>query len=73
MFTLPNPSGLALGTKFRIAQGNLTSGGSITVPGGVTIGNITDGGTVTSVALDQSTEYVLTVVSTTAYQITIIA
>jgi hypothetical protein len=70
VFTLPNPSGLPLGTKFRIAQGNLTSGGSIEVPGGVTIGNITDGGTVTTVALAQSTEYVLTVVSTTAYQLT---
>lgn len=70
VFTLPNPSGLPLGTKFRIAQGNLTSGGSIEAPGGSTIGNITDGGTVTSVALAQSTEYVLTVVSTTAYQLT---
>jgi hypothetical protein len=70
VYTLPDPAGLALGTKFRITQGNLTSGGSINAPGSVTIGNITDGGTVSSVSLAQSTEYVLTVVSATAYQIT---
>lgn len=70
IYTLPDPATLALGTKFRIAQGNLTSGGSINAPGGVTIGNITDGGTVSSVAMAQSTEYVLTVVTATAYQLT---
>lgn len=71
-FTLPNPASLPLGTKFRIAQGNLTTGGTIQAPGGVTIGNIQAGGTVTSVPIMQSTEYVLTVVSSTAYQITTI-
>lgn len=73
VYTLPNPATLALGTKFRIAQGNLTSGGTINAPSGATIGNITAGGTVTSVAMQQSTEYVLTVVSTTAYQLTVIS
>jgi hypothetical protein len=72
VYTLPDPATLALGTKFRIAQGNLTSGGSINAPGSVTIGNITAGGTVSSVAMAQSTEYVLTVVSSTAYQVTVI-
>lgn len=71
-YTLPNPSGLPLGAVFRITQGNLTSGGSIGVPGGVTIGNITDGGTVTSVSLEQSAEYIFTVVSSTAYQLTVV-
>jgi microcystin-dependent protein len=73
VYTLPNPATLKLGTKFRITQGNLTSGGSINAPGSVTIGNITDGGTVSSVSMAQSTEYVLTVVSATAYQITRVA
>lgn len=72
VYTLPDPATLALGTKFRIAQGNLTSGGSINAPGGVTIGNITAGGTVSSLSMMQSTEYVLTVVSSTAYQVTIL-
>lgn len=72
-YTLPDPAGLPLGAKFRIAQGNLTSGGAIAAPGGVTIGNITDGGTVSSVAMAQSTEYVLTVVTSSAYQLTRIA
>lgn len=71
-YTLPDPAALPLGTVFRISQGNLTSGGSIAVPGGVTIGNITDGGTVTSVSLSQSCEYILTVVSSTAYQLTVV-
>lgn len=73
VYTLPDPSGLALGSKFRITQGNLTSGGTINAPAGVTIGNITDGGTVSSVAMDQSTEYILTAVTATAYQLTRIA
>jgi phage-related tail fiber protein len=73
VYTLPNPATLKLGSKFRIAQGNLTSGGSIDAPAGTTIGNITDGGTVSSVSMAQSTEYVLTVVSATAYQITRVA
>jgi hypothetical protein len=72
IYTLPDPATLPLGAKFRIAQGNLTSGGTINAPGGVTIGNITAGGTVTSVSMMQSTEYILTVVSATAYQVTII-
>jgi hypothetical protein len=73
VYTLPNPATLKLGSKFRIAQGNLTSGGSINAPGSVTIGNITDGGTVSSVSMAQSTEYVLTVVSASAYQLTRLA
>jgi hypothetical protein len=73
VYTLPNPSGLPFGTKFRIAQGSVTSGGSIEVPGGVTIGQITDGGTVSAVPMAQRTEYVLTVVSATAYQLTRLA
>lgn len=73
VYTLPDPASLPLGAKFRFAQGNLTSGGSINAPSGVTIGNITDGGTVTTIAMAQRTEFVLTVVSATAYQLTRIA
>lgn len=70
-YTLPNPASIPMGTSFRITQGNLTSGGTIATPGGVTIGNITDGGTVSSVSLEQSADYDLTVVSATAYQLTV--
>jgi hypothetical protein len=72
VYTLPDPATLPLGAKFRIAQGSATTGGTINAPGSVTIGNITEGGTISSVAMAQSTEYVLTVVSSTAYQVTII-
>jgi hypothetical protein len=70
VYTLPNPATLKLGSKFRIAQGNLTSGGSIDAPAGTTIGNISAGGTVTSIGMSQSSEYVFTVVSATVYQVT---
>lgn len=72
VYTLPDPSTLKVGTRFRITQGNLTSGGTINAPAGVTIGNITAGGIVSSVGMMQSTEYVLTAVTANAYQITII-
>jgi hypothetical protein len=73
VYTLPDPAGLPLGVSFRISQGSATTGGTIQVTAGVTIGLITDGGTVSSVSMDQRTEYVLTVVSSTAYQMTRIA
>lgn len=73
VYTLPDPSTVPLGTKFRIAKGASTTGGTIVTAGGATIGNITDGGSGTSVDIAISSECILTAVSSTAFQMTVVS